>query len=99
MTGQELKEKVQSTGITITELARRMGSTLQNISYIWKAGNVKMGTIDRVAQALGVESAWLLGIESPEREEALRAELRKKDLEIARLNARIDKLLAIIDKS
>lgn len=47
MTGKELKELVKGTGVSIAELARKMGKTTQNISYIFNAKSVKMEKIYR----------------------------------------------------
>lgn len=53
MTGQELKDLVSKSGITQKSLAERLAVTPQSISAIFSASDVRSGTIERIARAIG----------------------------------------------
>lgn len=97
MTGKELKELVKGTGVSIAELARKMGKTTQNISYIFNAKSVKMEKIERIAEALGKDISYFVGM-SPERRTEAERLLREKEAEIQRLEKQVDALLEIIER-
>ena len=98
MTGKELSDHLRRKGYSQTDVARAMGTTQQNIQYIFRAKSVKVEKLQTIAKALGKDMSFFL----PEDEgecNRLRAELQAKDEEIKTLNERIDKLVEIIRKA
>ena len=53
MNGQELKRILQGMGIRQVDLAQKLGTTQQNLSYIFKAASVKTSRLEEIAAALG----------------------------------------------
>ncbi len=53
MTGEELKRKIKEAGSSQKELAELLGVTAQSISSILSAKDVRSGTIEKIAEALG----------------------------------------------
>lgn len=53
MSGQEIKALVLLSGISQKSLADRMEVTPQSINAIFSASDVRSGTIERIARALG----------------------------------------------
>lgn len=54
MTGKKLKEKLVQAGITQKELANRLNVTPQSVTAVINANDVKSGTLERIAEVLGV---------------------------------------------
>lgn len=98
MTGKDLNDHLRRHGYSQTDVAKAMGTTQQNIQYIFRAKSVKVEKLETIARALGRDMSFFL----PEDEgecNRLRAELQAKDEEIKTLNERIDKLVEIIRRA
>lgn len=54
MTGKNLKEKVASSEISISELAKKIGLTQQGLSQALNAKDVKTGLVEKIASALNL---------------------------------------------
>jgi transcriptional regulator with XRE-family HTH domain len=65
-----LKEALQNSGLTQSELAREIGVNRSNVSQ-WLNGrsDTKPDTFRMLAKVLGVSSLWLEGYDVPMREE------------------------------
>ncbi len=55
-----IREVMQSQGLTITEMANRMGKAKQTVSTILSGGNPTISTLEEMANAIGVPVAELL---------------------------------------
>lgn len=99
MDGKKLRQILAMEGISQAKFAEFLGCTRQNVSAMLASDSVRLTTIEKLAELIGKSTQELLsGEQRPNRVEELEAEIRKKDAEIASLNARIDKLLAILEK-
>lgn len=58
MTGKNLKELIDTLGISQRKLAEQMGVTPQTISAILTAKDVRSGTLERIAEAIGVKMSF-----------------------------------------
>lgn len=54
MTGQELKKKIAQQNISALAIAKKMGISPQALNSTFNAADVKSGTLERIAEALGV---------------------------------------------
>lgn len=54
MTGAELKERLSTTHISLSEIARRIGVSPQNLNSMFNSEDVKSGAIEKLAKALDV---------------------------------------------
>ena len=99
MDGQKLKKILAAEGVTASRLADHLGCSRQSVSYLFQAQSIKLEKLERIAELLGKKATDLLLPDSGSAQvEELKAQLKQKDKEIADLNARIDKLLAIIER-
>lgn len=55
MTGKELKDKLAKQGIPASAIAEKIGISPQAINSTFNAADVKSGTLERIANVLGVE--------------------------------------------
>lgn len=97
MNGKFLREFLRKEGVSARELAQRLGCSTQNIYALYLRDTISTATLTDIAEAIGKPLAALFQSEENETEN-LKRQLEEKDREIARLNARIDKLIQIIDK-
>lgn len=58
MTGKELKIKLASVGVTASSIAEKLGISPQAINSTFNASDVKSGTLERIAVALGVDMSF-----------------------------------------
>jgi len=58
MTGKEFKEKILQTNVSPSALAERLGITAQALNSTFKGKAVRSDTIERAAQALGVDMSF-----------------------------------------
>lgn len=58
MTGQELKYKLIEAGKSQKDIAELLGVTAQSLSSVLSAKDVRSGTIERIADALGVQMSF-----------------------------------------
>lgn len=61
MTGQELKSKLIEIGKTQKDIAELLGVTAQSLSSVLSAKDVRSGTIEKIAKALGVRISYIYG--------------------------------------
>lgn len=61
MTGEILKQKLESLGYTKAFIADRLGVPPQNIQTWFKAEDVKSGTLERLSDVLEVPIAYFYG--------------------------------------
>ena len=61
MTGIELKERLSTTHISLSEIARRMGIKPQDLNALFNVKDTKTGTIERLSQALDLPIAFFYG--------------------------------------
>lgn len=61
MEGKALKNKIAEINVTQLELAGRLGVTPQSLSSILHAKDVRSGTIEKIAQVLGVSVSFFYG--------------------------------------
>lgn len=86
MNGQELKRILQGMGIRQVDLAQKLGTTQQNLSYIFKAASVKTSRLEEIAAALGKDITMFFEGKRNEAEiTELKALLKAKDQKIAEL--------------
>lgn len=99
MEGQELKRILQGMGIKQADLAKKMGMTQQNLSYVFKAASVKTSRLEEIAKALGRDITMFFETEkSTENITELQALLKAKDEKIKELEATVQRLIGIIEK-
>lgn len=61
MTGQQLKIRVMQLGKTQKFIADALGVSVQSLSSVLSAKDVRSGTIERIAQVLNVPVSFLYG--------------------------------------
>lgn len=61
MKGEEIKQKVKQSGKTFAEIARLMGIRPQTLTIIFASDDVKTGSLERIAEAMGVPVAYFYG--------------------------------------
>ena len=54
MSGQELKKKIAQQNVSALAIAKKMGISPQALNSTFNAADVKSGTLERIADALGV---------------------------------------------
>ena len=58
MTGKELKDKLAKQGIPASAIAEKIGISPQAINSTFNAADVKSGTLERIANVLGVNMSF-----------------------------------------
>lgn len=58
MTGQELKLKLIEAGKSQKDIAELLGVTAQSLSSVLSAKDVRSGTLERIAEAIGVKMSF-----------------------------------------
>ena len=58
MTGEELRRKIKSKRRSFKSVAEAIGETPQNFQNMLNAADVKSGTLERIAEALGEPVAY-----------------------------------------
>lgn len=61
MTGKDLKKMIISDGLTVAEVARRLGTSQQNLTCALGKDDIKTGLLERVAEAMGKPLAFFYG--------------------------------------
>lgn len=64
MTGQELREKLLVANVPFNEIADRLGITAQSLNSCFKVKDVRSNTIERIADAIGVNMSFFYPMES-----------------------------------
>lgn len=54
MNGEDLKKKIAGTGLSVSELARILGMSQQNLSKMLSSQDIKTGLVERISVALKV---------------------------------------------
>ena len=98
MNGQELKKILAGMGVSQSDLAKLLQTSTQNISNLMHRASVKTTTLEKIADALGKDMNIFFGSHPGKSAEDYEKIIQQKDDEIKRLNERIDKLVAIIEK-
>lgn len=99
MNGQELKLILQGMGIKQAELAKKMGMSQQNLSYVFKAASVKTSRLEEIAAALGKDiTMFFEGGNNAQSISDLQAVIKAKDEKIKELEATVQRLIGIIEK-
>lgn len=89
MSGKDFKEKVLLKGIPITEIAAKLGITAQGVNSYFKVKDVSSGTIERIADALGVTMAFFY----PEDYESKKPSVKK---DCSNLEEKVEMLMQIL---
>lgn len=64
MNGKDLKEKLKSAGVNLSDLSKRMGyKTDQNLHSVLGAKEMSSSVIERMAEVLGKPIGWFYGSE------------------------------------
>ena len=63
MSGLELKDFLQHNGIRLTELSDKLNSSFQTLNSLFRAQDVKSGTLEKIAAAYGHDIGWFYGLE------------------------------------
>ena len=61
MKGEDIKQKVKQSGKTFAEVARLMGVRPQTLTIIFASDDVKTGSLERIADAMGVPITYFYG--------------------------------------
>ena len=62
MNGKDLKEKLQTEGVNLSELSKKMGyKTDQNLHSVLGAQDVRSGLLEQMSLALGKPIGWFYG--------------------------------------
>lgn len=61
MTGKELKRIILSEGLTVAEVARRLGTSQQNLTCALGKDDIKTGLLERVAEVMRKPLAFFYG--------------------------------------
>lgn len=61
MNGRDLKKMIISDGLTVAEVARRIGTSQQNLTCALGKDDIKTGLLEKVAGAMGRPLAFFYG--------------------------------------
>lgn len=107
MTGQVLKTILKQSGLSFTEISKRLDISPQNLQMYFKAQDVNTSTLERLAEALGKDISWFysgepfgvqpssISVNMNDENAALVAQLREKDEQISRLMGIIEAMQGI----
>lgn len=65
MKGEELKMKLTKSGHSITEVAKLLGTSQQNLSQALTAQDVKTGLLEKISSALGLPISYFFDKNDP----------------------------------
>ena len=63
MTGKDLKEKIAQQNISALAIAKKLGISPQALNSTFNAADVKSGTLERIAEVLGVKMSFFYPME------------------------------------
>lgn len=63
MTGKDLKEKIAQQNISALAIAKKLGISPQALNSTFNAADVKSGTLERIAEVLGVNMSFFYPME------------------------------------
>ena len=61
MTGNTLKKLILSEGLSVAEVARRLGTSQQNLTCALAKDDIRTGLLERVAEAMGRPLSFFYG--------------------------------------
>lgn len=61
MTGEKVKELIKAKGFTFRSIADAVGESQMNLHHMLSAKDVKSGTLERVAEAMGEDVSYFYG--------------------------------------
>ena len=61
MTGNTLKKLILSEGLSVAEVARRLGNSQQNLTCALAKDDIRTGLLERVAEAMGRPLSFFYG--------------------------------------
>ncbi len=61
MTGEEVKKLIKAKGFTFRSIANAIGESQMNLHHMLSAQDVKSGTLERVAAAMGEDVSYFYG--------------------------------------
>lgn len=64
MTGKDLKEKIAQQNISALAIAKKLGISPQALNSTFNAADVKSGTLERIAEVLGVKMSFFYPMDS-----------------------------------
>lgn len=70
MNGKELKAKLNESGLSLAEIARRLEVTPQSVSQFFKADDVRTGLLEDLCRVLDKDMSFFYDIESRSRLES-----------------------------
>lgn len=70
MSGLELKEFLTKQGIKPVGLCDKLQTSFQNLAGLFRAQDVKSGTLEKIAAAYGHDIGWFYGLEGKEEQVA-----------------------------
>lgn len=88
MSGEELKKKLKSAGISQAEIARRLGVVPQSVIQTLEAKDIKSGFIEELCRVLDKDISFFYGGESSQKGD----ELEKANNEIKHLLETVEQL-------
>lgn len=65
MKGEDVKRKIAGVGYSISEMARMLGTSQQNLSQSLSSQDVKTGLVEKIARALGVPVSYFFDSPPP----------------------------------
>ena len=88
MSGEELKKKLKSAGISQAEIARRLGVVPQSVIQTLEAKDIKSGFIEDLCRVLDKDISFFYGGESSQKSD----ELEKANSQIKHLLEAVEQL-------
>lgn len=61
MEGKEVKKLIKAKGFTYRSIANTIGESEMNLHYMLSAADVKSGTLERIASAMGEDVSYFYG--------------------------------------
>lgn len=58
MTGKQVRNKIREKGFTFRKIAQAIGESDQNLRTLLTSDNIKSGTLERIAEAMGENVAF-----------------------------------------
>ena len=66
MNGLRIKEMIAKKGLSITEVAKKLEMSNQNLFNILSRDDIRTGLVERISEATGISLAELYGIDIPQ---------------------------------
>lgn len=98
MEGKQLKEIIRRSGMTLKEFADRMGILPQSLNSIFNSSDIKSGTVEKVAELLGVPVSCMYADGDAGKEVENAGEHQPHYDALKKRDEQIDRLLTIIER-